>query len=114
MGSALLCEGTQLNSWVLSQFRSCWNLWKSSSWCWGNHHGAEIVLGHCRVVCARGAEVKLHVGLECWCFPVFSSVLSRCSTRNGFWEELGAPWVLLLLPRVGRLQDGKSFGLIGC
>lgn len=36
-------------------------------------------------------------------FSCFSSVLSRCSIRSGFWEELGARWVLLLLPRVGRL-----------
>lgn len=92
----------------LSKFRSCWNLWKVLVALW-DYHGVEIVYGHCRVVCV---EVKTH---KIWCFSSFSSFFSRSSIRNGFWAELGAPWVLLLLPRMGRLHyKGKSFGLIGC
>lgn len=46
---------------------------------------------------------KSACGARILVFSCFSTVLS---IRNGFWEELGARWVLMLLPRVGRLHDG--------
>lgn len=65
----------------------------------GDYHSVDIIYGHCRVVCARGLEVKAHVGLE---FSFFSSVPSRCSIRK-IWEELGARWVM---PRMGSSHHG--------